>query len=95
MLVQDTHLVVLAGVTDDEDAGFTVLLGDLVSEGARGVAARDSLGASVVAVLEDGARGVGAGADGDDIGGVLDGNEDAGSKLDLFPGLGDVEDVEA
>uniref|UniRef100_A0A7R9VPR5 Uncharacterized protein n=1 Tax=Pseudictyota dubia TaxID=2749911 RepID=A0A7R9VPR5_9STRA len=78
------RLVVLAGVADDEDTGLTELLGDLVSERARGVAARDSLGTSVVAVLEDGAGGVGARADGDDISGVLDGNKNAGSKLDLL-----------
>ena len=87
-------LVVRAGVGDDEQAGLLELLGDLVGEGTRGEASSDGGAAGELGELEHGALAVGAGRDGADVGGVLDGSDDAGGEHDLVPGLGDVEDVD-
>jgi hypothetical protein len=38
---------------------------------------------------------VGAGGDGDDVVGVLDGGDDTGGEDDLFPGLANVNYVDA
>ena len=83
-----------AGVGDDQEAGLTELLGDLVGEGTGGEASGDGLGAGVVGELKDSAHAVGAGGDGDDVLGVLDGDDDAGSEHELLPGLANVEDVD-
>mgnify|MGYP001462774407 CR=1 FL=1 len=45
--------------------------------------------------LEDGAHAVGAGGDGDDVLGVLDGDDDAGGEHELLPGLGKVDHVQS
>jgi hypothetical protein len=83
-----------AGVGDDQEAGLAELLGDLVGEGTGGEASGDGLGAGVVGELEDSAHAVGAGGDGNDVLGVLDGDDDAGGEHELLPGLANVEDVD-
>mmetsp|Transcript_76566 Transcript_76566/g.155408 ORF Transcript_76566/g.155408 Transcript_76566/m.155408 type:complete len:344 (+) Transcript_76566:305-1336(+) len=88
-------LVVQQGVGHDQQARLAELLGDLVGEGTRGEAAGDGLGAGVLGVLQHSALGVGARGDGDHVGGVLDGDDDAGSQHQLLPGLGHVQDVDA
>lgn len=87
-------LLVKAGVSDNEKTGLLEVLGDLVGEGTRGETGREGLAAGVVGELEDSALAVGAGSDGDNVGGVLNGHNDASSKLDLLDGLADVEDVD-
>ena len=59
-----------------------------------GVAARQAVGASVLGELEDGALAVRAGALDDNVSRVLDGHNDAGSELQLVPGLAEVHDVD-
>jgi len=84
-----------AGVGDDQKAGLTELLGDLVGEGTGGEASSDGLGASVLGELKDGTLSVGASRDGNHILGVLDGSDDAGSKHKLLPSLANVQDVDS
>lgn len=49
----------------------------------------------MVAKLEDGTLAIWASRDGDDVLWVLNGDYDAGSQLELFPGLAEVEDEDA
>ncbi len=71
------RLGVGAGVGDDEEAGLLELLGDLVGEGAGGVAAGDGVGAGVVGELQHGAHAVRPGRDGDHVLRVFDGHDHA------------------
>jgi len=87
------RLVVGARVGDNQQARLEETLLDLVSEGTGGVAARHGGGTSVRRVLEHGTLSVGAGRDDAHVGGVLDGDDGAGSEGQLLPGLADVQDV--
>lgn len=84
-----------SGVGDDDQAGLSELLRDLVGEGTRGEAASNALRTGVVRVLEHGALAVGSGGDHHDVLRVLDGGDDAGSHHELLPGLAEVHDVHA
>jgi hypothetical protein len=90
-------LVVLQGISNDQQAGLGELLLDLVSEGTRGEATSVVLSTGVLRELQDGALSEGLtgtlnGNDGNVVG-VLDGDDGTGSQDDLFPGLANVNNV--
>jgi hypothetical protein len=74
-----------AWVGDDDEAGLLERAGDVIGEVTGGEATGDSRGTSVSGELEDGTLAVGAGADGGNVGGVVDGYDDAGCQDDLLP----------
>lgn len=74
-----------AGVGDDDQTGLLEGAGDVVGEGTGGEAAGDGGGARVRGELEDGTLTVGTGRDDTDIGGVVDGGDDAGGQDNLLP----------
>lgn len=78
-------LVVGAGVRHDDEAGLLERAGDVVGQATGGEAAGDGHGAGVRRELEDGALAVGAGGDDTDVGGVVDGGDDAGGEDNLLP----------
>ena len=79
-------LVVGAGVRDDDQARLLEGARDVVGQRTGGEATGDGGGAGVVGELEDGALAVGTGGDDADVGGVVDGGDDAGREDDLLPG---------
>ena len=82
-----------AGVGDDDEAGLLERTGDVVGEGTGGEATGNGDGAGVGGELEDGTLAVGTGRDDTDVGGVVNGGDDAGGEDNLLPGLADVDDV--
>lgn len=90
--------MVLDGIGDNQETGLDVLGLDVVSEGTRGEAASDGVSSAVLRELKNSALGVGSasGLDGanSDVSGILDGDDDAGSKDELLPGLAEVDDVD-
>ena len=78
-------LGISAGIGDDDEAGLLERAGDVVGEGTGGEATGDSLSTGVGGELQDGTLTVGTGRDNADIGRVVDGGDDAGSKDDLLP----------
>mmetsp|Transcript_15729 Transcript_15729/g.44937 ORF Transcript_15729/g.44937 Transcript_15729/m.44937 type:complete len:314 (+) Transcript_15729:366-1307(+) len=89
------RLVVGARVGDDDQTGLGESLLRLVGEGTWGVAPDDAVGTGVVGKLQHSALAVRASGDGDDVLGVVDGDDDTGSHLELVPGLGEVEDEDS
>lgn len=75
-----------AGVGDDDQAGLLEGAGDVVGEATGGEATGDGGGTSVGGELEDGTLTVGTGRDDTDIGGVVNGGDDAGGQNNLLPG---------
>jgi len=74
-----------ARVRDNDNAGFLEGARNVVGEVTGREATGDGGGASVGGKFEDGALAVGAGGDDGDVGGVVDGDEDAGCEDDLLP----------
>lgn len=74
-----------ARVGDDDQTGLLERAGDVVGEGTGGEATGDGSGTSVGSELEDGTLSVGTGRDDTDIGGVVDGGDDAGGQDNLLP----------
>lgn len=74
-----------ARVRDDDQAGLLERPGDVVGERTGGEAAGDGLGAGVGRKLEHRTLAVRTGGDGADVGGIVDGDDDAGSQYDLLP----------
>ena len=74
-----------AGVGNDDEAGLLERTGDVVGEGTGGEATGDGDGTGVGGELEDSALAVGTGRDDTDIGGVVDGGDDAGGEDNLLP----------
>ena len=74
-----------AGVGDDDQTGLLEGTGDVVGEGTGSEATGDGGGTSVSGKLQDGALTVGTGRDNANVGGVLDGDNDAGSEDNLLP----------
>jgi hypothetical protein len=74
-----------ARVGDDDQTGLLEGAGDVVGEGTGGEATGDGSGTSVGRELEDGTLTVGTGRDNTDIGGVVDGGDDAGGQDNLLP----------
>lgn len=74
-----------ARVGDDDQTGLLEGAGDVVGEGTGGEATGDGSGTSVGRELEDGTLTVGTGRDDTDIGGVVDGGDDAGGQDNLLP----------
>ena len=86
-------LRVRPGVADEKEAGLLELAGLRVGEGTGRPALVERLSASVLRVLENGALAVGARGHGENVSGVLDGDNDASSELDLLKSLAHVENV--
>lgn len=74
-----------ARVGHDDEAGLFEGARDVVGEVAGGEAACDGGGAGVGGELEDGALAVRACRDDGDVGGVIDGCDDAGGENDFLP----------
>lgn len=74
-----------AGVGDDDQTGLLERTGDVVGEGTGGETTSDGLGTGVGGELEDGTLSVGTSGDDTDIGGVVDGGDDAGGEDNLLP----------
>jgi len=77
-----------ARIGDDDKAWLFEGARDVVGEVPRGEAARDGGGAGVGSKFEDRALAVGARGDDGDVGGVVDGGDDAGCEDDFLPGGG-------
>lgn len=74
-----------SGVGDDDQTGLLERAGDVVGEGTGGEATGDGGSTSVGSELEDSTLTVGTSRDDTDIGGVVDGGDDAGSEDNLLP----------
>lgn len=74
-----------AGVGGDDQAGLLERAGDVVGEVTGGEATGDGGGTSVGGELQDGTLTVGTGRDNANVGGVVNGDDDAGSEDDLLP----------
>merc|ERR1711881_33946 len=83
------------GVGDDDEAGFLEGPGDVVGEVTRGETTSDGDGTGVGGELQDSALSVRTSRNDTDIGGVVDGCDDAGCKDDLLPGLANVNDIDS
>lgn len=77
-----------AGVRDDDEAGLLERAGDVVGERTGGEATGDGDGTSVRRELEDGTLAVGTAGDDANVGGVVDGGDDASGQDNLLPGGG-------
>jgi len=91
-------LVILDGVSDDQQARLLVLSLDVVGEGTGGEATGNWGSLGVRSELKDGTLGEGGGTRGLDgadsnVSWVLDGGNDTGSKDELFPGFAEVDDM--
>lgn len=91
----ESYLCISERISDNEEAGFKELLLDLVGESTGGVATTDVLSAGVLGELEHSALAESAGGDDNDVLGVLDGDDNAGSEHKLLPGLAQVDDVDS
>jgi len=87
--------MIVARIGDNQQTRLHELGLDLIGEGTGGESSGNVLSTSVVSVLEHSALSVGTSGDDADISGVLDGDNSAGSEDQLFPGLGDVEEVDS
>ena len=74
-----------ARVGDDDQAGLLERAGDVVGEATGGEATGNGSSTGVSGELEDGTLTVGTGRDNANVGGVLNGDDDAGSENDLLP----------
>jgi hypothetical protein len=74
-----------ARVRHDNEAGLLERAGDVVGEGTGGEATGNGRGASVGGELEDGTLTVRAGRDDADVGGVVNGDDDASGQDNLLP----------
>jgi hypothetical protein len=72
-------------VGDDDEAGFFEGASDIVGEVTGCETTSNGNGSGVRGELEDGALTVGTGRDNADIGGVVDGGDDAGCKDNFLP----------
>lgn len=86
-------LGVNTGVSDDQKTGLLELLRDLVGEGTGGKATSNALSTSVLGELKHGTLTIGSGRDAEHVGGVLNRNNDSGSKDNLLPSLLEVDNV--
>jgi len=85
--------VIHAGVSHDEETRLAETLLNLVGEGTRGETTSDGLNTEVLGELEDGALTIRTLRNDDDVLGVLDAGDDAGSEDELLPGGLKVDDV--
>lgn len=74
-----------ARIGDDDEAGFLEGAGDVVGEVTGGETTSNGNGAGVSGELEDGTLTVGTRGDHANVGGVVDGCDDTGSKDDFLP----------
>ena len=74
-----------AGVGDDDEAGFLEGSSDVVGEVTGGETAGDGDCAGVSSEFQDRTLAVGASGDDTDIGGVVNGGDDAGCEDDFLP----------
>lgn len=73
------------GVGNNDQAGLLERAGDVVGEVTGGEATGNGLGTGVSGELEDGTLSIGTSRDDTDVGRVVDGGDDTGSKDDLLP----------
>eukprot|EP00298_Acanthocystis_sp_HF-20_P003818 c14162_g1_i1.p2 GENE.c14162_g1_i1~~c14162_g1_i1.p2 ORF type:complete len:288 (+),score=-90.85 c14162_g1_i1:21-884(+) len=88
-------LVVGAGVSQDQQTRLHELLGDLIGQGTGGPAGSNGVSTGVLSELQHSALAIRTSGDDNDVSGVLDGNNGAGSEHQLLIGLADVDDVDA
>lgn len=74
-----------AGVGGDDEAGLLERTGDVVGEVTGGETTSNGGGTGVGGELQDSTLTVGTGRDNANVGGVVNGDDDAGSKDDLLP----------
>lgn len=74
-----------AGVGGDDEAGLLERAGDVVGEVTGGETTSNGRGTGVGGELQDSTLTVGTGRDNANVGGVVNGDDDAGSKDDLLP----------
>lgn len=74
-----------ARIGDDDEAGFLEGAGDVVGEVTGGEAAGNGNGTGVSGELEDGTLAVGTSGNHTNVGWVVNGCDDAGSKDDFLP----------
>jgi len=82
------------GIGDDQQTGLSEVSGDIIGQGTGGPATGARLGADVLRALQDGTGTIGSLRADQDVLGVLSGDDDTGSGLDLLPGLHQVDDVD-
>jgi hypothetical protein len=73
------------GIGGDDEAGLLERTGDVVGEVTGGETTSDGRGTSVGGELQDGTLTVRTGRDNANVGGVVNGDDDAGSEDDLLP----------
>ena len=78
-------LVVGAGVRHDDETGLLERASDVVGQATGGETAGNGDGAGVRRELEDGTLAVGTRGDNANVGGVVDGGDDAGGEDNLLP----------
>eukprot|EP01085_Mycamoeba_gemmipara_P000663 Mycagemm_TRINITY_DN10319_c0_g2::TRINITY_DN10319_c0_g2_i1::g.663::m.663 type:complete len:137 gc:universal TRINITY_DN10319_c0_g2_i1:455-45(-) len=78
-----------------ESVSQKAIVGMLTYDESRGVATSKRGGASVMSKLEDSALAIGAGRAHHNVGGVLNGSNDAGGEHELLPGLAKIQQVDA
>lgn len=88
------YLMIASRVVEDQKSRFHILFLNLIGEGTRGVTTSNSLGSSVLGELQDSTLTVIVRGDGTDILWVFYGNDNTGSKNELFPSLLEVDDVD-
>jgi len=74
-----------SGIGDDDQAGLLERARDVVGEATGGETTGNSDSSSVGSKFEDSALAIGSGRDGANIGGIVDGDDNSGSKYDLLP----------
>ena len=87
--------MVHTGVSHNDKTGLLERTGDVVGEVTGGEATSDRLRAGVRGELEDRTVAVRAGGDNTDVVRVLNRGNDASSEDELFPGLANVDNVDA
>ena len=87
-------LVVSTGISDNEQTGLIEALLQLIGEGTGSMASNSGLATGIMSELEDTALAVRASRDGSNVLRVLNGNNHAGSELELLPSLAEVEYID-
>jgi hypothetical protein len=88
------RLVVGTRVVDDQDAWLDVRLLDLIGERARRVAAGNGIGASELGKLQDRSLTVRTSRQQNDVGRVVDGDDQTSRQHELLPRLLQIDDID-
>jgi hypothetical protein len=87
-------LSVRSRVSDNDETRLLERAGDVVGEVTWGKSSGNSSSTSVVGELQDSTLAISTGRNGNNVGSLGDGSNDAGSKDQLLPGLANVNDVD-